>query len=341
MRSGKSAKTARIGVICSAVLIAMSIIITVVIVRNIKKSRRGILEPYTPLTQPLPEITDFSLWNGYYIYDSGKRVMPDMEPVSWADYVYKNYEYKMSRSEEAAYHAKLKAAGFECITTKYDAFFYSDDAFVFQSDTAQNNAKESDKTLIRLTYFERSPESRGGITEEEVQNMLPEFEYRPIDVTPEGFYEETGIQVFMGQGWYTAFFDKERGADVDLRRPMLYYIYDGRLIWAEAHPSSPTLVSADVDNDGSREVLILGVVPASGKSLLSVVAFRGGEKVYLSEFNVRGYSYFLFSCDDNGCLKLNMSDFLLYPHSSFYTYERPVKTAGFDIGVIDGKIVFC
>ncbi len=280
----------------------------------------------------LPEITDFSLWTNYNFYDSGERILPEQGLLNRSDYGIREEAYELTKAEEAAYHARLEAAGFTVEKMSASgALIYSDNAYIIQGGTAADNADDSEKTQIWLTYVERSPEQRGGISEDEARICITGG-YRPIDVTPDGLYEETGVQAFFVPNKYTVYSAPEK-ADMEGISYFLYFTCGGKVI-TECSPFSPTMAAADVDNDGVREVMILGPNIATSSSRLCVKVFREESVAYEGYFCTPEYCYFSFFSDEKNCLKLELSDM-----PPIAPLDRAPRQAVLSIGVEDGQLV--
>ncbi len=349
-RSGSSGS--RAGVIGSVALITAGLVATIAVVSVIRHRNRSLTPagetdiPSYVTADPLaalPDITDFSLWPSYHCVDSGSSMLPEQEASGWNDFLLREEEYDLTKAEEAAYHARLEAAGFTVEKEKYGAFIYSDSAYIFQSGTASANTGDSEKTRIELVCFERSPSHSGSVSEEEAADIisaLPDWDHKPLDVTPRGLFEETGIQVFLAPHRYTVS-DAQDGVDRECVSTRFCYIYGGKVIRADAYPALSMIAAADIDSDGTREVVMLSLGPlaVSSVSPFSAEVFRQGHLVYTSTFISRDYWYFSLVRDEGGCLKVLLRDYLTFPDVPAESYNRTTREESLSIGLSEGELV--
>ena len=349
-RSGSSGS--RAGVIGSVALIAAGLVAMIAIV-SVVRHRNRIRTPAGETDIPsyvtadplaaLPDITDFSLWPSYHSVDSGSSMLPEQEASGWSDFLLREEEYDLTKAEEAAYHARLEAAGFTVEKEKYGAFIYSDSAYIFQTGTASANTGESEKTRIELVCFERSPSHSGSVSEEEAADIIsvaPDWDHKPLDVTPRDLFEETGIQVFLAPYRYTIP-DAQDGVDREYVSTRFCYIYGGKIIHDDVYPALSMIAAADIDNDGTREVVMLSFEPlaVSSVSSFSAEVFRQGHLVYKSTFTSRDYWNFSLVRDEGGCLKVLLRDYLTYPDVPAESYNRTTREESLSIGLSEGELV--
>ena len=219
------------------------------------------------------------------------RLSADTPPFSLPDGAQEtgNGEYGgVSRAAYDAFVSDLQTDGFSYAKQKYSAFSFRDDCMVFL------RYSEAGETLS-LLWYQRSPFApEKGISFEEAAALLSgnggdslsKIALHPIDVTPEGFYERTGGQMFAVPYYsYDSF--RAGGAD-DLMFEdnewyscAIYYVNGDAVL-----PTTMQRVAVcDLDGDGSEEVLLLSYGPTSGLFTfdLAVVSKNG---IYDTIFNI-------------------------------------------------------
>ena len=166
----------------------------------------------------------------------------------------------------------LTADGFSLVTMKYSCFLSRDDCMVFAK-------YESEDGFFSVSWYRKSPcAPQGGLSTEEAASLLtPEISLskvplRPVDVTPEGFYERTGGQLFAVP---TYSFDGYKSDGYESLMTDDNESYDCKICYVKNGEYSATrwgsVSVGDVDGDGVDDVLLLEHGPTSGIFTFSVI----------------------------------------------------------------------
>ena len=217
-----------------------------------------------------------------------------------------------TRENYDSFLAELGAAGFSLYSSKYSDFLFRDDCMVFSRYCVNDGyySTSQDDAFFGVSWYQRSPFApQDGISYEEAaailmpdrENSLSKIPIHPIDITPEGFFERTGGQlfvvpvysydVFKSEGRETLMFEDNEHYSSDL-----YYVNG-----TEKYLTSLERVAVcDIDNDGSDDVLLLSWGGTSGLFTFVVTCITD-HGVYESLFNTEPYRKLIFS-DKNGVL---------------------------------------
>lgn len=162
----------------------------------------------------------------------------------------------VSKEDYDAFLLDLKADGFLWIHLNSMDFMFRDDCMIFSE--YYHVGTENIGTFSFYWYRESPYAPENGMSPEEAAKLLmpnrekspSESMLHPIDVTPEGFYERTGGQLFAvpeftGYTWCNSF---------------LYYVNGSKAF----NSSKERVAIADVNGDGKDEVLLLSNGPTSG-----------------------------------------------------------------------------
>ncbi|MBO4477929.1 MAG: hypothetical protein J5757_06330 [Lachnospiraceae bacterium] len=162
----------------------------------------------------------------------------------------------VSKEDYDTFLLNIKADGFLWIHLNSMDFMFRDDCMIFSE--YYHVGTENIGTFSFYWYRESPYAPENGMSPEEAAELLmpnrekspSESMLHPIDVTPEGFYERTGGQLFAvpeftGYTWCNSF---------------LYYVNGSKAF----NSSKERVAIADVNGDGKDEVLLLSNGPTSG-----------------------------------------------------------------------------
>ena len=201
----------------------------------------------------------------YYICGDFRSPLPCAFtlPEGESRYEYGWYYYKsFTQSRYAEYIATLKSEGFAADETYGMTFLFRDDCAAL--------VRFYDGELRLCWYQSGGGTPEGGISVAEAEELLSpgkslsKISFHPIDVTPEGFFERTGGQLFEVPSYsFDAFavnrpermFEENEFYSCDL-----YYVKNGSAFRA----SMEQIASFDLDGDGKQEVILLASGPTSG-----------------------------------------------------------------------------
>ena len=203
----------------------------------------------------------------------------------------------VSKANYDAFLSGLTADGFSLVTTKRsDDFLFRDDCMIF------SKYREADGSFSVAWYQESPYAPRQGISYEEAASLLmpdrddslSKIPIHPIDITPDGFYERTGGQIFAVP--YYSYDSFRRSGYESLMFDMNEY-YDWNVYYVIGDQSFVTSMESvavcDIDNDGSDEVLLLSFGPTSGLFTFAVTCVTNEgvyDSIYCTDYYKLGFS---------------------------------------------------
>lgn len=197
----------------------------------------------------------------------------------------------VSRADYEDFLAEIKSKGFK----RYPA---NDVNYMFRDDCLIVTWFYFNSGSYRFYWYAGSvPEPEGGISGEEAADLLLTERDEssslsalyPIDVSPEGFYERTGGQLFVAP----------RYGNDRWTNSSLFFVKD-KEVWSSTLES---VAVYDVDDDGKDEVLLLSYGPTSGLYTVTLECLTGEDNLDISPIG----SGWTFNTDENGRLRLGNS----------------------------------
>ncbi len=221
----------------------------------------------------------------------GNPPFPLLEATVYQDGYYEYSYTGVSNEYYESFLSGLKADGFSLVTMKYSDFLFRDDCMVFLRF-------RDDDGFFSVSWYQKSPYApENGLSDEEASSVLmPDADdslsripIHPIDITPEGFYERTGGQIFAVPYYsYDSF--RHAGQDSLMFEDNEWYgcgvcyVIGGR----SYATSMESIAVYDVDQDGSNEVLLLSFGPTSGLFTFDVMCVTS-QGVYDTIFSTDYY----------------------------------------------------
>ena len=179
------------------------------------------------------------------------------------------------------YLQSLKNDGFDTVETKYDdAYLSKPGCAVFLS------YYEKDKEL-KITWYETSPYApENGLLADEAEKLLcyekslSKIKLRPIDITPKGFYELTGAQIYAVPE-YSHDYYASTGQDDLIFEDNEYYSCDIKLVLNKKvyDVRYDCIAVTDIDVDGKEDICLLQYGPTSGLFTFVVDVITDGEVI--------------------------------------------------------------
>ena len=225
--------------------------------------------------------------------------LPDKTPDSTVDGLYKYEIFPINEYND--YLTRLENAGFECVKLKYEAFCRKDDCLICLH-------YPKDGRPLELYWYARSEYApAGGMSEHEAavllcpEHSLSKVPLTPVDITPEGFFERTGGQMFAVPVYSYDIYDTY---PEDKKEDLMFednenYTYQTVFVRDNKpyNTDMECVASADIDNDGAEEVCLLSFGGTSGvfSFILEVVPRTGN--TYINGFTTE-YYYLSFSEKD-------------------------------------------
>ena len=248
---------------------------------------------------------------GYNYGDSADVPLPEVaERVTEGGDVYDPPMYRVEYKEPLDdYIRSFEERGDTVKRMKYHTLLYYGGCYIFISNLlyVPEDAEANGEPYAYLTVYSGADSTDGGLSSEQARIIIdPESDLLPIDVSPEGMYENTGGQIFMLPKYSYDLYRELYGGDIgDLEAPenqeyyaQYYYVCGESAVGLDM----PDLAFADIDGDGEREMLRLGYGPTSGVFTFTVTAYRDCEPVagtvYQSEF------YYLSFEDNDGKVRV-------------------------------------
>ncbi|MBO4873051.1 MAG: hypothetical protein J5496_06520 [Lachnospiraceae bacterium] len=184
---------------------------------------------------------------------------------------YSNWYFKfaytgVSQEYYNSFLNELKTKGFSLYTMKFSDFLFRDDCMILPKYMEDDGG-------FSVSWYQKSPYApQEGLSYEEAaailmpENSLSKIPIHPIDITPEGFYERTGGQIFAVPEYSFDSFKSSGHSeglineDNERYSCRIFYVNGG-----DSYESSMEFVAVcDVDGDGSDDVLLLSAGPTSG-----------------------------------------------------------------------------
>ena len=197
--------------------------------------------------------------------------LPEGSPDIDQGYSY-YYSYNhFSKAEYNRFVSNLEKSGFERVTMKYSRFLFRDDCMIFM-----NYSK--DKELLTLSWYSKSQYAKddgevSSLPRYDGKDSLSKIKIHPINVTPEGFYDLTGGQMFAVP-FYSYDSYKASGQeslmfeDNEWYNCMVCFVKDDTVL----STSMESVAVCDVDGDQLNDVLLLSFGPTSGLFTFNVTA---------------------------------------------------------------------
>ncbi|MBO4500890.1 MAG: hypothetical protein J5760_01510 [Clostridia bacterium] len=241
-------------------------------------------------------------------------------PFSFPDATeYVNGYYRFSytdvpREYYDSYLSGLKTAGFSLYSMKYSDFLFRDDCMILSK-------YREDDGFFSVSWYQKSPYApQNGISYDKAaallmpdrENSLSKIPVHPIDITPEGFFERTGGQIFAVPYYsYDGF--KNSGQESLMFEDNEWYSCTVCYVnGTDSFDTSMECVAVcDIDGDGSDDVLLLSYGPTSGLFTFDVMCVTN-HGVYDTIFNTDFYNLSFF--EQNGKIALEGLEYDLTPH---------------------------
>ena len=250
---------------------------------------------YDPEISAPDQYSDDGIWYCNRFASAGTPPFPLPEAAAYPggnEYAYTG----VSRAYYDSFLSGLTADGFSLVRMKYSDFLFRDDCMVF------SNYREDDGFFSAEWYRENPCAPKEGISYEEAASLiLPDRDeslspipVHPVDITPDGFYDRTGGQIFAVP--YYSYDSYRRSGYHDLlfedneRYGCVVYYVNGDQFHAL---SMECIAVCDVDSDGSNEVLLLSHGPTSGVFTFIVTCITGQDaynSTFCTEFYRLGFS---------------------------------------------------
>lgn len=247
---------------------------------------------------------DISLWYCNYIKSSMAPpfALPERStPIeNGGFYQIQNASFK----EFESFYSDLCNAGFESVIMKHSRFLLREDCMIFLDYNSEKGR------IIFYWYAVSNGAPKDGISTEKAkqllmpdsENSLSKIKLFPIEVTPEGFFERTGGQLFavpvysydkyIAEGNDSLVFE-----DNEHYFSSIYYIKGEQIISFSAEK----FAFGDINNDGRDEITVYSGGPTSGRFTFYITVYTD-DNVYVNLF---GSSPLTMTFDDeNGQLYL-------------------------------------
>ncbi len=211
--------------------------------------------------------------NGVYIYNGLRSAGEPPFPLPAGIPDVKNGYHVYSGTDYACYAKfteNLKDSGFDYDSTGFGDRYYS--GFFIREDSIVYVSYDKEIEELEIFWYKKSPYApENGVSEDEaVQILYPEkssskLELHPLDITPEGFYEKTGAQIFVAPTFSFDRYDKTGHPEMKMAENKHYFdrvtlIKNGKSFTVDYD----CIASADIDGDGKGEICFLNYGITSG-----------------------------------------------------------------------------
>ena len=209
---------------------------------------------------------------------------PDIDQGYGYHYSYNN----ITVADCDSFVSNLENSGFGLVTMKYSRFLFRDDCMIFMNYS-------EDKELLTLSWYSRSQYANddgegSSLSWYDGKNSLSKIKIHPINVTPKGFYDLTGGQMFAIPYYsYDSF--KASGQDSLMFEDNEWYYCSVCFVKGDTvlNTSMESIAVCDVDGDQLNDVLLLSFGPTSGLFTFNVtVLTKNG--IYDTIFNTDYYN---------------------------------------------------
>lgn len=189
-----------------------------------------------------------------------------------------NYHYKdVSAQMIGDYVKKLEGEGVSSVIyADKTAMLYRDDCVLTFSGYDLEN-KNADITMKYYVRSEHTP--KGAISATDATDLISnkytgamKTAFPPIDITPEGFYEASGLQIFAQPEHYSP--------QGNYHQIQLYLVYRG----IDARNGYCNAAMADIDKNGKHETWIVEYGGTSGIYTFNLIAYEGDTIKYTQRF---------------------------------------------------------
>ena len=222
--------------------------------------------------------------------------LPEGSPVIDQGYRYYYSYNNFSVADCDSFVSNLEDSGFELVTMKYSRFLFRDDCMIFLNYS-------EDKELLTLSWYSRSQHANddgevSSLSWYDGKDSLSKIKIHPIDVSPEGFYDLTGGQMFAVPYYsYDSFIasgqDSLMFEDNEYYNCSVCFVKDDTVLYT----SMESVAVCDVDGDQLNDVLLLSFGPTSGLFTFNVTAVTKNG-IYDTIFNTEYYKLGFEKKDD-------------------------------------------
>ena len=218
-------------------------------------------------------------YNNFRSVNKAPFSLPDKTPEIYEEhgiYIYKEIKEEYYKD----YVANLKNKGFDAYEKDnygyLNAFLTRDDCMIFISFSKEENK-------IEMSWYAQTENKKGALTEEEASRLLcPGNSYskiplRPVDITPDSFYELTGGQIFAVPVFSTDEYVKQ-GYEPD--RYEARYSGSVYLVLGENYHKKlnmEKIAVCDIDEDGERDIVCITDGGTSGVCTTIIEVIKNGE----------------------------------------------------------------
>ncbi|MBR4256645.1 MAG: hypothetical protein IKQ18_05725 [Clostridia bacterium] len=245
-------------------------------------------------TQDFGTETSVLFYNNFRSVNKAPFSLPDKTPEIYEEhgiYIYKEIKEEYYKD----YVASLKNKGFDAYEKDnygyLDAFLTRDDCMIFISFSKEENK-------IEMSWYAQTENKKGALTEEEASRLLcPGNSYskiplRPVDITPDSFYELTGGQIFAVPVFSTDEYVKQ-GYEPD--RYEARYSGSVYLVLGENYHKKlnmEKIAVCDIDEDGERDIVCITDGGTSGVCTTIIEVIKNGECYFNSYTSMLPYVSF-------------------------------------------------
>lgn len=204
----------------------------------------------------------------------------------------------VSQDTMQSYLTSMEEQGFTIQQAEGGAFIFRDNCMIF---IKRSYSSTVGKYRTQFTYYlKRSSASQNGLSPEEASAILDQnvpCRFAPMEISPTGFYDQTGGQLFIQPIYYYDLF-----SEGTLIEDAAYYIDAVFFVTPQSakqlYTYIPSIATADIDENGINEVYILNNGGRLDLPNYTLTAFENGSPKYkdiylpkeLPDFGTKFYS---------------------------------------------------
>ena len=208
---------------------------------------------------------------------------PEIDRDHDCDYSYDHF----SAAEYDSFISDLENSGFELAEMKWSSFLFRDDCMIFVRYF-------EDEECLNFSWYSRSRYARDDDGFSAYSDSLSKVKIHPIDVTPEGFYELTGGQLFASpvysyDGFKLSGLDDLMFEDNEWYSCSFVFVKDDIILPA----TMESVAICDIDGDRQNDVVLLSYGPTSGLFTFDVAVVTGDgiyDTIFNTKFQVIGFA---------------------------------------------------
>ncbi len=284
----KSDKSLFIELAAGGVVLA-AMIFAVIAGQGIIRKQTGVLPVGVNTEETTTKSTIFSNGISWYCNQFGSIGEPPFPLPEGSPEIYQSYKCfylfnHYSKADYERYVSSLEESGFELAKMKYSSFLFRDDCMIFLDYS-------EDDELLTMSWYSKSRYAKDDAESSSLswydgKDSLSKIKTHPINVTPEGFYDLTGGQIFAVPLYS---FDRYKSAGYEELMSENNEHYNCSVCFVKddtaLNTSMESVAVCDIDGDQKNDVLLLSFGPTSGLFTFNVTVVTN-DYIYGTVFSI-------------------------------------------------------